>query len=112
MQGLNAQLVQNYANQSNNAVTLSQHLAQNQAQISNMLQQSYNQRSAVLAETAHGFSQATLGLDDYKTGAGQTIELPNGWDHYMTNGDGEVLLTRGVPNNQIPAGWQDMQTAH
>jgi len=30
----------------------------------------------------------------------------------MTNGDGEVLLTRGVPNNQIPAGWQDMQTAH
>jgi hypothetical protein len=111
VQGLNAQLIQNYANQSNNALALSQHLAQNQAQISDMLQKSYNQRSAVLAETAHGFSQATLGLDDYKTGTDATVELPNGWDHYFTNGDGEVLLTRGVPNNQIPPGWQEMQTA-
>lgn len=105
---LNNQLIRNYANQSNNALALSQHLTENQNEISNMLQESYKTHTAALEESARGFSQAIRGVDSYQAGDGRSVELPNGWDHYLTNGQGEILLTRDVPYDQIPAGWNEM----
>lgn len=109
VQQLNAQLIQNYKQESDAWLRTAMHNAMNQVQITDGIRQRYETRQAAIDRSMHGFSQAIRGVATYQTSSGTRVELPNGYDHYMTNSAGEVLLTKGVPNNSLPPGWVEMQ---
>jgi hypothetical protein len=111
VQQLNQQLIQNWTQQSNAWLATSMHNAMDEQQISADIQQSYNERAAVQSRAMYEFSQATLGRDTYVTSTGVKVDIADGYDHYLTDASGNVLLTKGVPNNQIPPGWSEMDVA-
>jgi len=108
---LNQQLIANYAHQSDAALAVSQHIAQNQQQISGMLSSSFAKRDAAESRSLDGFSQAIRGVDTYQTSSGDHLEVPLGWDHYYSNPNSDqVLLVNGsLPSELKRGGWVEMQ---
>jgi len=58
-----------------------------------MMMKSYNQRQEVNDRIAKNFSQYIRGVDEYKTPDGRPVELPSGYNHVYTNGQGEYVLS-------------------
>ena len=108
---LNQQLIANYAQQSDAALALSQHIAENQKQIGAMLSSSFAKREAAESRSLDGFSQAIRGVETYQTASGDHLEVPLGWDHYFSNPNSDqILLVNGsLPSELKRQGWVEMQ---
>lgn len=77
---------------------LSRHIAQNNAEISAGIMDSYNQRSAAQSRMDSGFSEAIRGVNTYAAPNGSPVECSVNADHVYQNQYGDTF---GVSGNAV-----------
>ncbi|MBQ6735332.1 MAG: TFIIB-type zinc ribbon-containing protein [Lachnospiraceae bacterium] len=80
---------------------LSRHIAQNNAQVSAGIMDSWNRRQAAQTRMSTGFSQAVRGVNTYTTPSGGTVEATAAADHVYQNKFGDTI---GISGNDIDQG--------
>ena len=89
-----------------------QRVRQSQLEVSDMITQSYEQRSAAYDRIFDNYSQAIRSVDAYDDPvSGQEVELPNGYENAWTNGDTCLLSEDPTYNPNIGStqNWEPME---
>lgn len=91
---------------SENALSLSRHLAQNQSAISADIMSVYNNRSKAMDSMNEKFDDYIRGLDSYSDGEGHKIKLPYSHNHWFSDGNGDYYYSDSSTKN--PRGYRTL----
>jgi hypothetical protein len=88
-------------------------IARTNREISDMQRSSYEERMASQDRMSRSFSNATLGVDDYRTPDGSSVSLPSDYNHVYTDNHGSYVLSNDPhfdPNrHDSRGGWQSIE---
>jgi hypothetical protein len=92
---------------------LSRYISQTNAEISDSMMQSYNERQKVYDRIGEKMSESIRGTERYVNPLeGSEVELPGGYRHVWTNPLGEYILTDSPsynPSQEHSGSWQELQ---
>jgi hypothetical protein len=92
---------------------LSRLISQNHAEVTDMMQRSYEERNASQDRIARKWSQVTRGVDEFHDpSSGRNVELPSGYGNAWVNNRGEYVVTDRAgfnPNVELDGNWTKLE---